>query len=161
MPAPEAAAIPSPVTTNHDPAAGGGADRIEAMIPSDPLNSSCSRNNSCSQNSSVLRPRRRSRFGTTRIFCSSFPFASLPPGCRPSREVHGSIGLARQPFQSLLAQLVWYALVFGSLYGLLQVRYHQPFWRSLGWRFPFRGWVGPSSAARAWPSRSPSWVTHC
>jgi len=44
-----------------------------------------------------------------------------------------------KPFQSLLAQLVWYALVFGSLYLLLQIRYHQPFWRSLGWKFPFRG----------------------
>lgn len=44
-----------------------------------------------------------------------------------------------KPFQGLLAQLVWYALVFGSLYGLLHIRYHQPFWRSLGWRFPFRG----------------------
>jgi membrane protease YdiL (CAAX protease family) len=42
-------------------------------------------------------------------------------------------------FQSLLAQLVWYALVFGSLYAMLRIRYHQPFWRSLGWRFPFRG----------------------
>jgi len=43
-----------------------------------------------------------------------------------------------KPFQGLLAQLVWYALVFGSLYALLRVRYRQPFWRSLGWKMlPF------------------------
>jgi membrane protease YdiL (CAAX protease family) len=44
-----------------------------------------------------------------------------------------------KPFQGLLGQLVWYVLIFGSLYGLLRIRYDQPFWRSLGWRFPFRG----------------------
>jgi membrane protease YdiL (CAAX protease family) len=43
-----------------------------------------------------------------------------------------------KPFQGLLAQLIWYALVFGSLYALLRLRYHQPFWRSLGWKMlPF------------------------
>ena len=43
-----------------------------------------------------------------------------------------------KPFQGLLAQLVWYALVFSSLYALLRVRYRQPFWRSLGWKMiPF------------------------
>ena len=43
-----------------------------------------------------------------------------------------------KPFQGLLAQLVWYVLVFGSLYALLRVRYRQPFWRSLGWKMiPF------------------------
>jgi membrane protease YdiL (CAAX protease family) len=44
-----------------------------------------------------------------------------------------------KPFQGLLAQLIWYALVFSSLYALLRVRYGQPFWRSLGWRFPVTG----------------------
>ena len=39
-----------------------------------------------------------------------------------------------KPFQGLLAQLVWYVLVFSSLYALLRVRYRQPFWRSLGWK---------------------------
>jgi len=39
-----------------------------------------------------------------------------------------------KPFQGLLAQLIWYALVFGSLYALLRLRYGQPFWRSLGWK---------------------------
>jgi membrane protease YdiL (CAAX protease family) len=43
-----------------------------------------------------------------------------------------------KPFQGLLAQLVWYVLVFGSLYALLRTRYRQPFWRSLGWKMiPF------------------------
>ncbi len=44
-----------------------------------------------------------------------------------------------KPFQGLLAQLIWYALDFTALYGLLRLRYGQPFWRSLGWKFPFRG----------------------
>jgi membrane protease YdiL (CAAX protease family) len=39
-----------------------------------------------------------------------------------------------KPFQGLLAQLLWYALVFSSLYALLRLRYRQPFWRSLGWK---------------------------
>jgi len=39
-----------------------------------------------------------------------------------------------KPFQGLLAQFIWYAIVFGSLYGLLRVRYQHPFWRSLGWK---------------------------
>ena len=43
-----------------------------------------------------------------------------------------------KPFQGLLAQFIWYALVFGSLYALLRLRYRQPFWRSLGWKMlPF------------------------
>lgn len=43
-----------------------------------------------------------------------------------------------KPFQGLLAQLLWYALAFGSLYALLRLRYRQPFWRSLGWKMlPF------------------------
>jgi membrane protease YdiL (CAAX protease family) len=41
-----------------------------------------------------------------------------------------------KPFQGLLAQLIWYLLVFTSLYALLRLRYHQPFWRSLGWKMP-------------------------
>src|SRR5581483_6575413 len=36
--------------------------------------------------------------------------------------------------QLMLAQLVLYALIFASLYALLQWRYALPFWRSLGWR---------------------------
>lgn len=35
--------------------------------------------------------------------------------------------------QLLLLQLIWYVLVFGSLCALLRLRYHRPFWRSLGW----------------------------
>lgn len=44
-----------------------------------------------------------------------------------------------KPFQGLLAQLIWYALVFSALYALLRWRYGQPFWRSLGWKLPARG----------------------
>ena len=53
------------------------------------------------------------------------------------RGVSGAISYGK-PFQGLLAQLIWYALAFGSLYALLHVRYRQPFWRSLGWKMlPF------------------------
>ena len=41
-------------------------------------------------------------------------------------------------FEALLAQLLWYMLVFTALYLLLHLRYQQPFWRSLGWVPPFR-----------------------
>jgi membrane protease YdiL (CAAX protease family) len=44
-----------------------------------------------------------------------------------------------KPFQGLLAQLIWYALDFTALVVLLRIRYGQPFWRSLGWKFPFPG----------------------
>ncbi len=37
-------------------------------------------------------------------------------------------------FVGLLAQSVLYLLFFFSLYGLLRLRYGQPFWSSLGWR---------------------------
>ena len=46
---------------------------------------------------------------------------------------------AGKPFLALVAQLIWYLLIFLSLYLLLKIRYGAPFWRSLGWRFPFRG----------------------
>lgn len=41
-----------------------------------------------------------------------------------------------KPFEGLLIQLVWYALVFGAMFALLRVRYDRPFWRSLGWTVP-------------------------
>jgi uncharacterized protein len=44
-----------------------------------------------------------------------------------------------KPFQGLLAQLVWYILIFAALYLLLKTRYGASFWKSLGWRFPFPG----------------------
>ena len=46
-----------------------------------------------------------------------------------------------KPFEGLLAQLIWYLLIFSSLYMLLRLRYGQPFWRSLGWYIPARGAV--------------------
>ncbi|MGI8742747.1 MAG: CPBP family intramembrane glutamic endopeptidase [Bryobacteraceae bacterium] len=44
-----------------------------------------------------------------------------------------------KPFQALTAQIVWYVLVFSALGLLLRIRYGAPFWKTLGWRFPFRG----------------------
>lgn len=37
-------------------------------------------------------------------------------------------------FAGLLAQSVLYLLVFSVLYGILHIRYRQPFWESLGWK---------------------------
>lgn len=34
----------------------------------------------------------------------------------------------------LVVQTVWYFLIFGALAALFRIRYHRPFWRSLGWR---------------------------
>ena len=40
-----------------------------------------------------------------------------------------------KPFQQvLLLQLIWYVLIFASLYVLFRLRYNRPFWRSLGWK---------------------------
>ena len=47
--------------------------------------------------------------------------------------------LSLRPFQQvLLLQLIWYVLIFASLYTLFRLRYNRPFWRSLGWKaLPF------------------------
>ena len=72
------------------------------------------------------------------IFFIALAFPSLFVSVIAVRAIAGASPLSK-PFQGLLAQLVWYLMVFGSLYGLLRVRYGQPFWRSLGWVVPFRG----------------------
>lgn len=54
-------------------------------------------------------------------------------------KLFGSIIPFGKPFQGLLAQLIWYVLLFAALCVLLKTRYRAPFWKSLGWRFPFRG----------------------
>jgi membrane protease YdiL (CAAX protease family) len=66
----------------------------------------------------------------------AIPFLFLAAFVVQAFSVTGSLG---KPLQGLLAQLLWYALVFGGLYVMLRIRYGQPFWRSLGWKFPFRG----------------------
>lgn len=43
--------------------------------------------------------------------------------------------------QTMTLQFVFYLLLLGALYALIAGRYHQPFWRSLGWIFPTRGAV--------------------
>jgi membrane protease YdiL (CAAX protease family) len=48
------------------------------------------------------------------------------------------IGVSK-PFRLLLIQLIWYALVFGTLWLILRLRYGRPFWSSLGWRARFPG----------------------
>lgn len=68
--------------------------------------------------------------------------ASVFPSLLIAALVVRSIGIAQsfgKPFEGLLAQLLWYALVFGVLYALLRGRYGKSFWRSLGWKFPFPG----------------------
>lgn len=68
----------------------------------------------------------------------AFPFliiAAVTVQALPGTRSYG------KAFQGLLAQLVWYALVFGALYFMLHARYNRPFWESLGWRFPYQGMV--------------------
>jgi uncharacterized protein len=69
------------------------------------------------------------------LFFLSLCFPSLLIAVLIVRAFSGLLHFGK-PFQGLLAQLVWYALVFSALYALLRVRYGQPFWRSLGWTFP-------------------------
>jgi membrane protease YdiL (CAAX protease family) len=69
------------------------------------------------------------------LFFLSLCFPSLLVAILIVRAFSGLLHLGK-PFQGLLAQLVWYALVFSALYALLRVRYGQPFWRSLGWTLP-------------------------
>jgi CAAX protease family protein len=38
------------------------------------------------------------------------------------------------PIRLLVPQILWYTLAFAALKALLEFRYQQPFWRSLGWR---------------------------
>jgi membrane protease YdiL (CAAX protease family) len=40
-------------------------------------------------------------------------------------------------FEELLAQFLWYILVFGFLIALFRIAYGRPFWRSLGFAPPF------------------------
>jgi uncharacterized protein len=74
------------------------------------------------------------------LFFISLCFPSLLIAVLIVRGFSAVVHLGR-PLQGLLAQLIWYALIFTSLYMLLRVRYGQPFWRSLGWKFPVKGAV--------------------
>jgi membrane protease YdiL (CAAX protease family) len=38
------------------------------------------------------------------------------------------------PVMLLFIMTVWYLLAFGSVAALFRIRYHRPFWQSLGWR---------------------------
>ena len=38
--------------------------------------------------------------------------------------------------QTLVFQSYWYVFLVGALYLVIVLRYHKPFWRSLGWTFP-------------------------
>lgn len=83
-----------------------------------------------------LRPAFWSYLDLTLFVCLCFP--SMLIAILLVRAFRFAIPFGK-PFQGLLAQLVWYILIFVALYLLLKTRYGAPFWRSLGWRFPFRG----------------------
>lgn len=72
-------------------------------------------------------------------------FPSLILSVFAVKALNAAVPLSK-PQEALLAQLIWYVLVFSVLYGLLRLRYGQPFWRSLGWAPPFRG-ANPSFLA--------------
>ena len=64
---------------------------------------------------------------------------SLPDHRRLFRAVCADHSNLRQRLPGIAGATVWYVLVFGALYVMLRTRYDRPFWRSLGWHFPFRG----------------------
>ncbi len=65
-------------------------------------------------------------------------FLALIPSLLLVKMLTGVVPFGK-PFLALLGQLFWYIFIFLALYLLLKIRYRTPFWRSLGWRFPFRG----------------------
>jgi len=82
-------------------------------------------------------------------FFVSLGFPALLISAFIVRGFGGALQLGK-PFQGLLAQLIWYTMIFGALYGLLRLRYNQPFWRSLGWKIlPFPGSIIPFVAGPA------------
>jgi len=66
-------------------------------------------------------------------FFISLGFPALLIAAFVVRGFGGPLHLGK-PMQGLLAQLIWYSIIFSSLYGLLRLRYNEPFWRSLGWK---------------------------
>lgn len=66
-------------------------------------------------------------------FFISLGFPALIISSLIVRGFGGTLHLGK-PIQGLLAQLIWYAIIFTALYGLLRLRYDEPFWRSLGWK---------------------------
>ena len=53
-----------------------------------------------------------------------------------------ALHITSTPARTLLLQSLLYLALLGTLYLLIAVRYRRPFWRSLGWIFPERGFVG-------------------
>ncbi len=68
-------------------------------------------------------------------FFISLGFPALIISALIVRGFGGALHLGK-PMQGLLTQLIWYAIIFSTLYGLLRLRYNEPFWRSLGWKIP-------------------------
>ncbi len=66
-------------------------------------------------------------------FFISLGFPALLISAFIVRGFGGALHLGK-PIQGLLAQLIWYVIIFSALYGLLRLRYNEPFWRSLGWK---------------------------
>jgi membrane protease YdiL (CAAX protease family) len=69
--------------------------------------------------------------------------AALPTGALAALAGAGVGRLIRvsTPFRLLLIQLIWYVLIFGTLWLIFRLRYRRPFWSSLGWRGRFSGVV--------------------
>jgi len=66
--------------------------------------------------------------------------ALLPAGFVGAALIRG-LHITSTPARTLLLQVLLYALLLGALYFLISVRYRQPFWRSLGWIVPERGFI--------------------
>src|SRR5579863_9140083 len=48
-------------------------------------------------------------------------------------------GVTGRAGRTLLFQSLVYLLLLAALYALISLRHRQPFWRSLGWSYPFHG----------------------
>jgi membrane protease YdiL (CAAX protease family) len=52
-----------------------------------------------------------------------------------------ALHITSTPGRTLLLQCLLYLILLGALYALISLRYHRPFWSSLGWTMPERGFL--------------------
>lgn len=76
----------------------------------------------------------------------------LPSGLLALAITRGIIGLAGNPGTAaylLTFQFIGYGIWLTTLYLVLHFRYDQPFWRSMGWKLPWNGWIATIFAGPA------------
>jgi len=70
-----------------------------------------------------------------------FVSAILPSGLLGALLIR-TLHITSTPIRTLLFQCLLYVMLLGALYALISLRYRRPFWRSLGWILPERGFFG-------------------